>query len=332
VPTNDPDLNDHTVDLEWGFPATEVASGGAYSDTTTVSMSNAFYYEQSLPHELGHARYLIDDYGFNVHQQANGSGRDGIPQTENGATIVGSPFLPMVSSYAVYYAHQSGLMDGDDYLHMDRYSATALNRIWGNRATQSNANAPGSFGVFLNDLPLQNQVTLTDASTGAPLAGAQVSVYQSTGNGQLYGKNFSATPSQTLTADSSGNIQLGHNPFTSGNLREERHRGAEFQIVGRAEDVVGRLVGNCEHRLGALLQARAEHGLPHVGARFRARRDAVIERGLAAAEALQLREDVPDEVAALLARTELGERGVVDFCLRLQEAAEGVRVGHRGSG
>src|SRR5262249_18472493 len=91
LPTNDPDLNDHTVDLEWGFPATLItqSNGNFYGNTTSVALDNPFYYEQSLIHELGHARYLIDNYGFNVHQQPDGTGRDGIPISENGANIVG---------------------------------------------------------------------------------------------------------------------------------------------------------------------------------------------------------------------------------------------------
>jgi hypothetical protein len=219
LPTNDPDLNDHTVDLEWGYPSTLLPPGStAYADTATVSLSNSFYYEQSLPHELGHARYLIDDYGFNVHQQPDGTGRDGIPQTENGAGIVGTPFLPMVRSDAVYLTHQSGLMNGDNYLMVDLYSTMALNLIAGDRAVNGNVNAPGNFGAFLNDLPAQNQVTLRDASNNAPLAGAEVRIYQSTANGQLYGKNFSSTPAQVLTTDANGNVLVGHNPFTSGSL------------------------------------------------------------------------------------------------------------------
>jgi hypothetical protein len=217
--TNDPNLNDHTVDLEWGFPATALPPSSTwYADTTTVSLENPFYYEKGLVHELGHARYLIDDYGFNVHQKADGSGRDGIPEIENGVGIVGTPFLPMVSNDAVYYTHQSGLMNGDNYFFVDRYSATALNLIAGHRAIEGNANAPGNFGAFINDLPAQNQVTLLDVATGAPLAGAEVRIYQAHGNGQLYGKNFDATPAQTLTADANGNVLVGRNPFSSSNL------------------------------------------------------------------------------------------------------------------
>jgi hypothetical protein len=220
LPTNDPDLNDHTVDLEWGFPATLItqASGNFYANTTSATLDNPFYYERSLIHELGHARYLIDNYGFNVHQTPDGTGRDGVPLTENGANIVGTPFLPMVSSDAVYYTHQTGLMNGD-YDFVDAYSTRALNLIAGWRATQGNVNAPGNIGVFLNDLPAQNRVTLLDSSNGAPLAGASVRIYQSTGiPGAFYAKNFNSTPTQTLTADGSGQILVGRNPFSSTNL------------------------------------------------------------------------------------------------------------------
>jgi hypothetical protein len=106
-------------------------------------------------------------------------------------------------------------MNGDSYLFVDRYSAIALNLIAGHRAIEGNANAPGNFGAFINDLPAQNQVTLLDAANGSPLAGADVRIYQGHSNGQLYGKNFDATPSQQLTADGNGAVLVGRNPFSS---------------------------------------------------------------------------------------------------------------------
>src|SRR5215510_429173 len=111
--------------------------------------------------------------------------------------------MPLIGTDAVYLNHQYGLMNGN-YDFMDLYGARALNLISGWRATQGNVNAPGNIGVFLNDLPAQNRVTLIDNANGSPLAGAQIRIYQSTSSGVLYGKNFSSTPSQTLTADASG--------------------------------------------------------------------------------------------------------------------------------
>ena len=123
----------------------------------------------------------------------------------------------MVASDAVYFTHQLGLMNGDASF-MDRYGAMALNLIAGRRATQGHMNAPGNFGVFINDLPAQNRITLVDDASGAALAGATVSIHRSSGNGQLYGKSFSSSPAQTLTADSAGRVLVGRNPFSPGDL------------------------------------------------------------------------------------------------------------------
>jgi hypothetical protein len=63
LPTNNPDNSDHTTDLVWGFPKTVL---NQYTNHTDAVWTNPFYYEGSLLHELGHARYLVDVYGFNV--------------------------------------------------------------------------------------------------------------------------------------------------------------------------------------------------------------------------------------------------------------------------
>jgi hypothetical protein len=218
APTNNPDFNDRTVDLMWGFEA-DILSGTFYADTTTATDANPFFYEGSLLHELGHARYLVDNYGFNVHAMPPGNPpqRDSIPLTEGGVNIVGTDYLPMVAFDTVYYNHQHGLMDGD-HSFMDLYGARALNLIAGRRATQGSWNAPDNFGFFINDLSAQNRITLVDDATGAPLAGASVRIHQSTSNGTFYSKAFSATPAQTLTANASGQILVGRNPFSPGNI------------------------------------------------------------------------------------------------------------------
>jgi Tol biopolymer transport system component len=65
-----PAPSDKTIDLQWGFPATEV---GIQND---MNCGNPDYYfvhpeaqnvEYSLFHELSHARYLIDLYGISVY-------------------------------------------------------------------------------------------------------------------------------------------------------------------------------------------------------------------------------------------------------------------------
>lgn len=215
LPSNNPNMNDRTVDMQWGFPRS--ALDGDFYTSRAVSDSNAFYYEGSLIHEEQHARYLLDNYGFNVHALPGGGGRDLIQPLENGASIVGTPFLPMVSSDAVYYTDENGMMNGD-HTFMDRYGAMALNRIAGHRAVAGNMNAPGNFAAYINDLPADNELTLVDGA-GTALGGASVRIYRSTpGNNGYYSKIFDATADFTGTADGAGKLRVGRNPFSSGAL------------------------------------------------------------------------------------------------------------------
>jgi len=206
LPTNNPDLNDKTIDLQWGFPAVLLSDENGhrnfYADVSSVSSSNPFYFEGSLLHELGHARYLIDVYGFNVDPAA-------IDIRENDQPVLGSDYLPNT-----YYSPVKGLMNST-YTYIDRYSASALNLIAGYRAVSGNYNAPGNIGIFLNDLPAENQLTIRD-SAGNILPKAKVWVYQSKGaSGEWYGKYYGGEPDLRLTADDSGRVLLGRNPFSN---------------------------------------------------------------------------------------------------------------------
>jgi hypothetical protein len=204
-PTNMPNLNDRTVDLQWGFVADQSAYQ-FYSNHTSLSDNNPFYFEGSLFHELGHARYLIDLYGFNVHD--NGTGNT-IGILENGSLIVAGGYVPRDR-----YTPVTGLMNGQ-YTWVDRYSAACLNLIAGRRAVLGNYNAPGNIGVFLNDLPNENRFTIRD-DIGNTLPGAIVKVYQATGqSGVWYGKYFDNIPDLTLTADAQGRVLLGKCPFSA---------------------------------------------------------------------------------------------------------------------
>lgn len=208
-PTNMPNLNDRTVDLQWGFTA-EAVTSGFYANHTSPTDNNPFYFEGSLIHELGHARYLIDLYGFNVHDDRTGKT---VAIKENGKLIVGTNYMPMIGSDAVYYCQFQGLMNSN-YTYIDRYSAAALNLIAGYRARLGNYNAPGNIGVFMQDLPAQNRLTVMDAS-GNKLPGASVWIYQATGNaGQWYGKYFDDIPDLKLLADANGQVLLGRCPFS----------------------------------------------------------------------------------------------------------------------
>lgn len=209
LPTNHPNRRDFTVDLQWGFPASLVREG-FYSDHVHASETNPFYFEGSLLHELGHARYLIDLYGFNVHEDGTGST---VGIREEGQLVAGTAYMPIVSG-AVHWTPYRGLMNGQ-YTFVDRYSAAALNLIAGHRATLGNYNAPGNIGVFLQDLPPENVLHLKD-QRGRPLHGARVEIYQALGKpGEWYGKFYDDEPELVLYADSTGAVDVGRCPFSS---------------------------------------------------------------------------------------------------------------------
>jgi hypothetical protein len=206
-PTNFPNLKDRTVDLQWGFPAT-LLDGDMYKNHSSISDNNPFYFEGSLLHELGHARYLIDLYGFNVHD--NGTGNT-VAIKENGKLIVGTPYLPLTGD-AVHYTPIKGLMNGE-YTFVDRYSAVALNLIAGHRATMGNYNSPGNIGIFMNDFPSQNLLTVKD-NEGNLLAYADVEIFRAAAQPSAwYGKYFDDKPDLVLSTDETGQVLLGRCPF-----------------------------------------------------------------------------------------------------------------------
>lgn len=71
--TNFPAIDDKTIDLQWGFPAEEVGIPSGHSCGALnyyFDNPSAQNIEYSLMHELSHARYLVDLYGFNVYANA----------------------------------------------------------------------------------------------------------------------------------------------------------------------------------------------------------------------------------------------------------------------
>jgi hypothetical protein len=190
-----PDLTDRTVDLQIGFRASTLE---AYRNTTSVGLGNPFFLNPVMLHELGHARYLTDVYAFDV---LRGTGH-----------TVSIPGLSATGR--LYETPEQGLMNRD-YSWIDRYSAIALNRIAGQRATRGNYNDPENVGVFLNDLPSQNRLTIRDVD-GTPIADADVAIFQSQPfqTDTWYATNFDATPDLTLRTDSEGRVLVGRNPFS----------------------------------------------------------------------------------------------------------------------
>lgn len=193
-----PDMSDRTVDLQIGLRASTLRS---YRDTTTAGPRNPFYLQPLLLHELGHARYLTDVYAFDVRHDPPRTVVE-VEGVETGAAAFRTPEL--------------GLMNRQ-FTFIDRYSAIALNRIAGRRATTGNYNDPENIGSFLNDLPAQNRITIRDAS-GAPLPHARVEIYRSRTHGasEWYAAHYDDVPDLVLQTDANGQVLAGHNPFADG--------------------------------------------------------------------------------------------------------------------
>jgi hypothetical protein len=223
TPTNNPNRADSTVDLQWGFPGS-LLGGTLYNNTTTISDENAFYFEGSLLHELGYWRYLLDNYGFNVHV----NNENFIDIEENGEPIVGTKYMPFAAWDVVYYTPISGLMSSN-YTVIDPYNTKALNLIAGERP-------PHIIGIYLNrDLPDANCLTVKD-SLGNILANAAIKIFQCTEGGPTwYGKHFDNIPDFELKTDENGQIFLGRCPFDNDGIIEHGFPTANGVIIIRVE-------------------------------------------------------------------------------------------------
>lgn len=227
-PHTHPNIEDFTVDMQWGFPAKNT---DLYTDFNTRNLTNPFYFQGSFLHELGHARYLTDVYGFNL---LHGLCGDSVLIEENGELIAGTPFLPGIPvsginyqgviehGLLIYATSMDGLMN-NDYTYIDEYSAILLNLISGYRATHGNCNLPYNYGCYFNDLPLENQLTLKSKS-GAILANADIKIYQATGvSGALsfFSQRIDNTPDIQLITDDQGKVKLGQNPFSNNPIKHD---------------------------------------------------------------------------------------------------------------
>lgn len=209
-----PDVRDRSVDLMWGFPATTV---GSYGDTHTATVQNTFFVAPLIVHEIGHARYLTDVYGFDVVDQPPA----------------------FVNAFGISHSTQiQGLMNRD-FTFIDRYSAICLNLIAGARATRGNYNEPENIGAFLNDLPAENRVTIRGAN-GAPLANATVEIFQSATNwfDEWYATNYGAVPALTLHADANGQVLVGRCPFSADGVVVNDWRGSNTVAIVRVNQAL----------------------------------------------------------------------------------------------
>lgn len=222
-----PNINDRTVDLQWGFPNKRLDS---FDDKTYISRKsdfNHFYIDGFVLHEVLHARYLLDNYGADVY---HGTGNSWIDIKENGKLVAGSKFMfgqktnrNGVEGLLMYETKHNGIMTDVNNTTISLYNVLALNDIAGYRATVGNYNHPENEGVFLNYLPENNNLTLISEIDEVPISNANVEVYQSTippeqyltNDNRSYDKFYDNTPDLSLKTDAEGKVNLGKNPFSN---------------------------------------------------------------------------------------------------------------------
>lgn len=192
-----PNVADHSVDIQWGFPA----SSKSYYPVTSAW---TFTIGTSLIHEFAHARTMIDVYAWNIARPEDDLRMSEVPPINTGGRVYATPIQGMM-----HY----------DWGHIDRYTAAAMNRMAGRRAILGNYNEPWDLGWFLNDFPERNRVRFV-RQDGSPIANRAIRIYQPTGEqtdiatAPPYRQVYGATPSSTFTTDASGEVLLGRNPIS----------------------------------------------------------------------------------------------------------------------
>ena len=196
-----PNVRDHTVDMQWGFPAT---SSGFYPVINARDMPWILVIGNSLKHELAHARTMIDTYAWNI--------------TEDNDFVTMTRRPPRTGSN--YYASPEHGMMHFDWGHIDRFTAVMMNVMAGQRARRGNYNEPWDFGWFLNDFPATNRVIFIRPGR-TPIANATVRIYRpepATTATRLYAMRYSEPPAFTLRTDAEGGVVVPRNVISDGDI------------------------------------------------------------------------------------------------------------------
>ena len=188
-----PNVLDHTVDIQWGYPTSTV---GYWPNHTPW----IFMIGNSTLHEFAHARTMVDTYAWNLSTDQD--------------EIDIRPAPPANSlSNAVYSSHDHGMMHFD-WGHIDPYTAAAMNLMTGQRARQGNYNEPWDLGWFLDAIPATNRVRLVHTDN-TPIANRNVFVYtaQPRPNTTNYNMLFDNTADLSLKTDANGVVVLPRKAF-----------------------------------------------------------------------------------------------------------------------
>jgi hypothetical protein len=198
IASDDPDRQDHSVDLQWGLPAQNVEQ--AYPLTS----AGPFRIDWALLHELGHARSLADMYRFDFPVDSP-SRIDITAVNGRPAYNAGDPFgvSNSLRGFAgsdggtlVYQNVERDLMSCVCSDFYSPYSALVLNRLGNRPALCGNFNPPCNIGDWYLDMPPKNLLRVLTASGKKPDGPVTVRVFYDSGVG--YGTHqFTATDSTT---------------------------------------------------------------------------------------------------------------------------------------
>jgi hypothetical protein len=189
-----PNVSDHTVDMQWGFPA---SSSTYYPVIYPAAMPWILVIGNSIIHELAHARTMIDTYAWSI--------------TGEGDTIEIASRPRATGSY-IYSSLEHGLMHFD-WGHIDRFTAVMMNLMAGQRARRGNYNEPWDLGWFLNDFPETNRVRFIRPNE-TPIPNATVRIYRPeplADSSHPYAMRYTEPPDFTLMTDSDGWVSVPRN-------------------------------------------------------------------------------------------------------------------------
>ena len=230
LPSNNPDLRDKTVDMTWGCEAGDIVPGAVVPDDHWWSPVRAlkafargdveagredppFWCGLGYIHEMSHARYLVDGYGFNVH---TGTGedleqRDLLVSDEEGPIL--GRYMPATEDLQ-HWRKYPGQMGGD-YWSWSVFEAMCWNRVAGRRGRGGNCNSPPNIGEFLQDIPARLVYEFVDEK-GRPLSGAEVQVHRARGTGNgWYTKRYVNEPDLVTQADERGRVTFDRTLFAA---------------------------------------------------------------------------------------------------------------------
>jgi hypothetical protein len=221
LPSNNPDVTDKTVDLAWGFSSEADSSISEYwalrpHQGSPLKNPPAFLADLALIHELHHARYHIDSYGFDVQAPS-------IRVQLEGKPLIGG----LLPESFVRYQKYPGMMGGD-YSVIDEYVAGVWARVAGRRARGGNMNAPSVIGEWLQtDLPKRTawRFALPD---GTPASGGRLWIWWAKPDpGAWYGKVYEGEPDLRAMLDDQGRVEFEGTPFP----KRIRHTFGEANTV-----------------------------------------------------------------------------------------------------